>query len=89
MGEGQWRVDDALRDRLEELDEATGQAVTAGDEAGVQRALEALADAVRAAGERVDDSHLGASDLVVPPTDLSLAEAKELLHGEGLIPDLP
>jgi len=28
------------------------------------------------------------SDLVVPPEDLTLAEAHELMHGEGLIPDI-
>ena len=29
------------------------------------------------------------SDAVIPPEDLSLEEARELLEGEGLIPDVP
>ena len=29
------------------------------------------------------------SDVIVPPADLTLEEAQELLTGEGLIPDLP
>jgi PspA-Associated protein len=89
MGEGQWRVDDGLLGRLNELDEETERAVQAGDEAALHASLEALAAAVRAGGERLDDAHLAASDLVVPPVDLTLDEGRELLHGEGLIPDLP
>jgi PspA-Associated protein len=89
MGEGQWQLDDSVRAHLEELDEATEQAVAAGDQAALHAALEALAGAVRSAGEKLDDAHLAASDLIVPPVDLSLDEARELLHGEGLIPDLP
>jgi len=30
-----------------------------------------------------------ASEAIVPPEDLSLDELRELLEGEGLIPDLP
>ena len=89
MGEGQWRVDDSLEPRLHELDEATEQAVAAADQKALHAALAALAEAVRSGGEKVADSHLTASDLVIPPVDLSLAEAREILHGEGLLPDLP
>jgi hypothetical protein len=89
MGEGQYRVDDSLAPRLHELDEATGEAVQAGDADALRASLEALAAAVRENGERLPDDYLGASDSIVPPTDLSLDEAKELLHGEGLVPDLP
>ena len=35
------------------------------------------------------DDYLGASDLVIPPTDLTVDEARELFTEEGLIPDLP
>lgn len=89
MGEGQWRVDDSLGTRLAELDEETERAVAAGDEAALRSSLENLADAVRSAGEKLDDAHLAASDLVLPPVDLTLDEARQILHGEGLIPDLP
>ena len=89
MGEGQWRVDEALVPRLQELDAETERAVEAGDTAALHRALAALAGAVRENGERLPDDHLGASDCFVPPLDLTIDEARELLHGEGLIPDLP
>jgi PspA-Associated protein len=89
MGEGQFRVDDEDVAQLNEIDDAVVQAVEAGDEAELRRRLEELVQSVREVGERLDDAHLGASDLVVPPADLDLAEARELFSGEGLIPDLP
>jgi chromosome condensin MukBEF complex kleisin-like MukF subunit len=89
MGEGQYEVDDAAAERLNEIDEAAVQAVEAGDEDELRRRLEELAQAVRDSGTRLDDAHLGASDLIVPPSDLSLDEARALFTEEGLIPDLP
>jgi PspAA-like protein len=89
MGEGQWRVDDAVATRLNELDDEVARAVADGDEAALWRGLEALADTVRENGERLDDADLSPSDAIIPPEDLSLDEARELLDGEGLIPDLP
>ena len=44
---------------------------------------------MRANGEKLDDADLSPSDAIIPPEDLSLDEARELLEGEGLIPDLP
>jgi len=89
MGEGQWRVDDALAGRLEELDEETERAVRAGDEQALHAALRALVDAVKSSGEKLDAAHLAPSDAVIPPADLSLDEARRLLDGDELIPDLP
>ena len=88
MGEGQWRVDDGLAARLNELDDEVARAVEAGDEAALWRGLQALADEVRERGERLDDNELLPSDAIIPPEDLSLEEAHELLEGEGLIPDV-
>jgi PspAA-like protein len=44
---------------------------------------------VRSRGEKLDDADLTPSDAIIPPEDLSLDEARELLEGEGLIPDVP
>jgi hypothetical protein len=89
MGEGQWRVDDSVSVRLNELDDELAKAVEAGDEAALWHGLQALADTVRSNGERLDDADLTPSDAIIPPEDLSLEEARELLEGEGLIPDVP
>jgi hypothetical protein len=89
MGEGQWRVDDSVAARLNELDDEVARAVEAEDEAALWRGLQALADEVRERGVRLDDADLLPSDAIIPPEDLSLEEAHGLLEGEGLIPDMP
>ena len=89
MGEGQWRIDDGLQARLNELDDVIGSAVEAGDEERVRATLRELAQLVKSEGEKLPDEELHPSEAIVPPDDLSLEEARELLSGEGLIPDLP
>ena len=88
-GDGQFRVDDGVVEALNELDAQGAQAVEAGDEERLRGVLEHMAQTVRERGERLADDDLSASDLIIPPDDLSLEEAKELFSGEGLIPDLP
>ena len=89
LGEGQFRVDDALIGRLNELDAEVEKAVAAGDERALWSGLQALADAVREHGVKLADDDLSPSDAVIPPEDLSLEEAQELLQNEGFIPDVP
>ena len=40
-------------------------------------------------GEPLPEDDLSASDLVIPPSDLTLEETRRLLSDDGLIPDLP
>lgn len=89
LGEGQWRVDDSLQARLNELDDEVAKAIEAGDEDALHRSLAALADAVRSGGQALPADDLSASDAIVPPDDLSLDEARELMSSDGFIPDLP
>jgi hypothetical protein len=89
LGEGQFRVDDSLLGRLNELDAQVEKAVADGDESALWTGLQALADAVRENGAKLADDDLSPSDAVIPPEDLSLEEAKELLQDEGFIPDVP
>jgi hypothetical protein len=88
-GGGQYRLSDDALAGLNELDNAAVAAIEAGDAERLQGVLEEMAEAVRAQGEPLADDDLSASDLLVPPSDLSLDEARELFSGEGLIPDLP
>jgi hypothetical protein len=89
LGEGQFRVDDSLLARLNELDAEVEKAVADGDERALWTGLQALADAVRENGVKLADDDLSPSDAVIPPEDLSLEEAQELLQDEGFIPDIP
>jgi hypothetical protein len=89
MGEGQYRVDDDLRGQLNELDDRAVSAVDAGDEATLDAVLDDMWELVRGRGERLPDEDLSASDLVIPPSDLTLEETKKLFSEDGLVPDLP
>jgi hypothetical protein len=86
LGEGQWRVDDQEVDALNPLDEKVEQAVEAGDEGTFRTALEDLLSAVRRSGSQVGLEELVDSDLILPPSDASIAEVQDLLSDEGLIP---
>jgi PspAA-like protein len=89
MGEGQYRAPDGLTAELNRLDNEAAAAVEGGDETKLRELLERMSRMVRDGGERLEDADLSASDLIIPPSDLSLEEARELFSGEGLIPDLP
>jgi len=89
MGEGQYRLDERLLEQLNQLDNQTVEAVEAGDLDRLHSLLGRLHQTVREQGEPLDADDLSASDLIIPPDDLTLAEAREIFHGDGLIPDLP
>ena len=91
MGQGQWVMEPEHLLELNELDRALEDRVEAGDEAGMVEALEALTAGVRRLGFEVPDDVIVESDLVLPDTDVSLADVRELLASTtqyyGLIPD--
>jgi PspAA-like protein len=89
LGEGQYRVDESVLARLNEIDAQVERAVADGDERALWSGLQALAETVRENGEKLADDDLSPSDAIIPPEDLSLEEAKELMQDEGFIPDLP
>lgn len=89
MGEGQYRVDDELRGQLNELDDRAVAAMEADDEPTLDAVLDDMWELVRGRGERLADEDLSASDLVIPPSDLTLEETKKLFSEDGLVPDLP
>jgi hypothetical protein len=88
LGEGQFRVDDSLLGRLNELDDEVAKAIESNDEGALWSGLQALADTVRESGQKLGDDELCPSDAVIPPEDFSLEEAREVLTGAGLIPDV-
>ena len=89
MGEGQYRIDDELRGQLSELDDRALAAMEAGDESTLDGVLDEMWQLVRERGERLPDDDLSSSDLIIPPSDLTLEETRELFTDQGLIPDLP
>jgi hypothetical protein len=86
-GEDQYQLDDSDRARLGELDAEVEEAVEAGDEESFRARLETLVAFVRARGEALPEDVLEGSDLILPPADLSLAEARDDFTSGSLIPD--
>ncbi|HET6642737.1 MAG TPA: hypothetical protein VFG93_05640 [Gaiellaceae bacterium] len=89
MGEGQYRIDDAQRAQLNELDDRAVTALESDDEPALDQILDEMWALVRERGEQLPDEELAASDLIIPPSDLTLEETRKLFTDEGLIPDLP
>jgi ABC-type taurine transport system substrate-binding protein len=86
LGEGQRTVDDGELETLNALDNDLIAACEAGDADGFTRSLAALLDKVREVGKVLPDEEIVPSDLVLPSSDASLDEVRELLGDEGLIP---
>lgn len=86
LGEGQLDVAESDMDGLNELDSAVERAVESGDLEAFGRALSALLDRVRAVGVAHDLDSLDESDLILPPSDATLDEVRQLLDDDGLIP---
>ncbi|HWF75371.1 MAG TPA: hypothetical protein VG186_18635 [Solirubrobacteraceae bacterium] len=85
--EGQYELADGSVAALNELDNQAVQACEISDEDKFHEAYGRLLEFVRTKGRPVDADHLGGSDLILPPPDVSLEEARTEFTGEGLIPD--
>jgi hypothetical protein len=85
--ESQYRLPDEDAERLNELDNAAVEAVEAGDEARFRGLLEHMLDLVRTDGTPLGDDELEESDVILPPPDITFAEAAADFTGDGLIPD--
>lgn len=86
LGEGQLEVSDGEMDGLNQLDADLQDAVNAGDEGRFGSTLARLLARVRSVGKPLPDDELKPSELVLPGADADLAEVRELLGEEGLIP---
>jgi hypothetical protein len=85
--EAQYRLDDGLHQRLNELDDAVVAAVEGGDEDAFHASFEELLQIVRTEGVPLGDDDLEPSEIILPPADLTFVEAGEEFSGDGLIPD--
>jgi hypothetical protein len=86
LGEGQLDVPIGSLGELNRLDVAVQDACGAEDPIAFGDALAALLGQVRSIGSPRSDDAIERSDLVLPSADASLAEVKELMTEEGLIP---
>jgi hypothetical protein len=86
-GEGQFRLPEEDRARLNELDDRAVSAVEQGDETGFRELWTQMLEIVAHDGNRLDDDELIESDVIMPPRNVTFAEARDEFSGVGLIPD--
>jgi hypothetical protein len=84
--EGQYEVADDSVATLNELDNDAVAACEAGNDERFHATYAKLLDLVRTQGRPLEDAELEGSDLILPPPDVSLEEARAEFSGEGLIP---
>jgi hypothetical protein len=87
FNEGQYELEDGAIDRLRELDVETEAALEAGNAAAFRERYDALLKVLREQGTPLADDDLRGSDLMLPPADITLAEAQAEFSDHGLIPD--
>ena len=85
--EGQFELDQTEYDAVNELDNRCVEAVEAGDENLFRELFAQLIAMVRDKGRKLGDDELVHSDVILPPEDTDLEEAKQEFTGEGAIPD--
>ncbi|MEV8435637.1 hypothetical protein PGH47_11820 [Streptomyces sp. HUAS 31] len=86
MGEGQVKLSDSHLPELNKLDDELLVEMESGDGPGFRRTLTALLSKVRELGTPLPDDSLEPSELILPSSDATLEEVRELLSDDGLIP---
>ena len=86
-GEGQFELPDEDADRLNQLDNRAVAAVEQGDEPGFRELWSQMLEIVASDGNAIGEDELVESDVILPPRDVTFAEAEGEFTGEGLIPD--
>jgi chromosome condensin MukBEF complex kleisin-like MukF subunit len=87
LSEGQYELDDGAVAQLNQLDGDAQAAIEAGDEEAFRARYRELLDTLRRGGTQLAGDDLRASDIILPPPDVSLEEAKGDFSEHGLIPD--
>ena len=90
MGHGQFTVDSRTLKKLNDIDNAIVELVSAvrSDDAEFKKRLTELSNMVVQNGKPLDPHEIIKSDIILPSTDLSIDEAKKLFQGEGVIPEI-
>jgi hypothetical protein len=85
--EGQFELDQTDYEAVNELDNEIVDVVQAGDEARYRELFGRMIELVRTKGRLLGDDELSHSDVILPPHDTTLEEAREEFTGEGLVPE--
>lgn len=78
--EGQYELKDSALRKLDEIDNALLDAVERGDAKSFRETLEAVLIVIRGEGQKLPDTDLRESALILPPPDITLDEARDLFR---------
>jgi hypothetical protein len=84
MGEGQYNVKSSQFDKLNKIDNKIVEYVQKGDEKKYKKGLADLIGMIHREGTMLDNEDLIESDVIVPPADMTLEEARQVFRGTGI-----
>ncbi|CAD6493046.1 MAG: hypothetical protein DIAAKJNI_00435 [Candidatus Argoarchaeum ethanivorans] len=87
MGLGQYHIEDAYIDDLNTIDNLIVEIVEKDDYNNFRKTYPELISYVQKHGTPVPDGEIVESDIIIPPDDLTLEEAREIFKGQGIIED--
>ena len=85
LGEGQFRLDDSQVGKVNKIDNQIVEHVSKGREKEFRKDLAKIISMIQEKGEAMDPAEIISSDIIVPPEDMTLDEARQVFSGEGLI----
>jgi hypothetical protein len=85
LGIGQFKLDDRHIDSLNKIDNQIVEHVSKGREKEFRADLARIISMIQESGEAIDPAEIISSDIIVPPADMTLEEARQVFCGEGLI----
>ena len=88
-GIGQYELNDQAVRQLDQLDTALTNAMNEGDAEEFSRQLSQIVQLVQSQGGQIADDRVVPSDVIVPPEDITLEEARQYMTDEGLMQPLP
>ncbi len=88
MNDAQYYVSEGVMKELNSLDNRLVRMLK--DEItddSVKEVIASMRILVKSKGKKVKDESIVASDIIIPPTDISIDEARDIFKGEGIIPE--
>ena len=87
MGEGQYELEKKHVDEVNKIDNNIANIVKKEDEKVFKTEFKKLSDYVKRNGKKIPDDVIKPSEIIIPPYDLTIDEAKMIFAGDGLFPD--
>lgn len=84
LGQGQYEVSSSLFDTLNGIDNKIVDCVQDGNEKEYKKNLTELVGLIIKEGQKLPDTELIGSSIIVPPADLTLEEARQIFRGDGI-----